>query len=150
MNMEKNGWLLLWTAISNEIASSDEAYTQRYFLFFIKSTFHFSCQTVLSHKISLCFPIMPFRRMKQLLGCWLCCSYDHERKRKYFAELELGLPFKYTCWNLCKNPVSLDFAEHSGTQRIAGNHGKVRLAESRACSFCGNTKFCCCAQYACI
>lgn len=36
--------------------------------------------------------------------------------KKYFAELELDFPFKHTCWNLCKNPVSLDFAEHSGTQ----------------------------------
>lgn len=53
-------------------------------------------------------------------------------EKKYFPELESDCPFKYTCWNLCKNPVNSDLVGHTSS----GNHGKLWLAESPACSLC--------------
>jgi len=114
MNVEKKGWLLLWTAISNEIASSDETQIQRDFfslkvlLFFLvrqysQTNFHYAFQS---------------QHLEEWNSSWFADSAAHMNMggRKYFAELQLDFPFKYTCWNLSKNPVSLDFAEHSRAQ----------------------------------
>lgn len=64
--MEKNGCYYGQQLALKYLAVMQLAFRE---IFFVKSAFHFSCQTVLSQKFLLRFPITPFRRVEQLLVC---------------------------------------------------------------------------------